>query len=57
MVYNHVFDYTNDNYWIGLWGFDFQFFNTDKVGGGGFSKYIYLSIVMNLWPGYWGYRL
>ena len=34
LFYDHAVEDPNDNYEIGLWGFDFNFFDEDKKGVG-----------------------
>ena len=53
VVDNHVVEEKNDHDDIGPRGFDFNFIDEDKEGVGrvGLSKYHYLSMLTNPWPG------
>ena len=57
MVDDHAAEEPKDNYDIGLWGFEFNWFEKDEEKGGvkeGFSEYTYLLMSMMLCIRYWG---
>ena len=55
VVNDYVVEEPTDHDEIGLQGFDFNFFDKEKkeVGREGSSEFLYVLILINLWPGYW----
>ena len=56
---NHAVEDPNDHDGIVLWGFDFNLSDEDKKGVGreGSSEFLYLLILIKLWPGNWKTQL
>ena len=59
VVDDHVVEDPTDNEEIGLWGFDFNFFDEDEEGvfGEGSSEFSYLLMLIKLCPGNWKTQL
>ena len=59
VVNDYVVEEPTDHDEIGLQGFDLKNFDKEKKGAGreGSSKFPYLLILINLWPGDWKTQL